>query len=90
MIKNIHAHTFEIDNLDIAVTEILEQLNMKENLLSNSIGIMSCYYEFIESGVVAAICDALPFDVIGMTSSRQAVPNSLRRYNSYFIRFDKR
>jgi hypothetical protein len=32
------------------------------------VGIISCYTEFIETGVVKALCDALPFDTVGCTT----------------------
>jgi len=68
MIKSITAVTREIDDVDAAVNEILTKLNMKENLLKNSMGIISCFSEFAETGVLKAICDAMPFDCIGATT----------------------
>jgi len=68
MIKSITAVTREIDDIEAAVKEIKTALNMEENLLKNSLGIISCFSEFDETGVLKAICDALPFDCIGATS----------------------
>jgi hypothetical protein len=68
MIKMLNACTAEIDDADLAVAEILEQLNLSLNLLSNSVGIIACYYEFIETGVVEGLCAQLPFPVVGCTS----------------------
>jgi hypothetical protein len=68
MIKVLNACTAEIDDVDLAVSEILEQLDVPGSLLNNSIGIIACYYEFIETGVVAEICQRLPFDVVGCTT----------------------
>ena len=68
MLKMLNARTVEIDDVEQAVSEILEQLNIEENLLKNSVGIMSCYSEFIETGVVKALCDSLPFSVVGGTT----------------------
>ncbi|MDR2738996.1 MAG: hypothetical protein LBB68_04085 [Treponema sp.] len=68
MIKVLNACTAEIDDVDLAVSEILEQLDVPGNLRNNSIGIIACYYEFIETGVVAEICKRLPFDVVGCTT----------------------
>lgn len=68
MIKTISAHTREIDEIGDAVQEILEQLNLQENLMKNSVGFLSCYAEFVDSGVTAAVCEQLPFDVIGIST----------------------
>lgn len=73
MIKTLTAHTSEIDNPDAAVAEILEQLDIEKNLLKNSVGMISCYSEFIEAGIVENICKKLPFSVIGATTLESAV-----------------
>ncbi|MDR1482872.1 MAG: FIST C-terminal domain-containing protein [Synergistaceae bacterium] len=70
------AYTSEIDDVDAAVSEILEQLKLEGDLRGNSIGIVTCYSDFIESGVLSALCDALPFKVIGSTTLSNAVPGS--------------
>ncbi|MDR1124418.1 MAG: FIST C-terminal domain-containing protein [Elusimicrobiota bacterium] len=68
MIKTLSAYTLEIDDCEKAVSEILSQLDLGKNLLKNSVGIVSCYSEFIESGVVKALREKLPFDIIGTTT----------------------
>lgn len=68
MIKSYTATTREIDDAETAVSEILAALDLKRNLLGNSLGIISCFSEFRETGVLKAICDALPFDCIGSTT----------------------
>ncbi|MDR0562659.1 MAG: FIST C-terminal domain-containing protein [Spirochaetaceae bacterium] len=75
--KAITAYTAEIDDASAAVSEILAQLDMAQNLRAHSVGLISCYSEFIESGVVKAICEALPFDVIGCTTAGSAVSGML-------------
>jgi hypothetical protein len=67
MIRMFTAQTEEIDDVDLAVADILAQLN-GESLSANSVGILFCHYEFIEFGVVKALCARLPFEVIGMTT----------------------
>ena len=69
MIKTFVASTAEVDDVATAVEEIVSQLDLAGGLLKNSIAIMSCHYEFVDSGVVKAVCDALPFDVAGTISS---------------------
>ncbi|MDR0784447.1 MAG: FIST C-terminal domain-containing protein [Treponema sp.] len=73
MIKTMTAFTFEVDDSDDAAAEILEQIDIK-SLYKNSLGILTCYTDFIDSGVTQAICAALPFDVIGMTTAGTATP----------------
>ena len=63
------AFTKEIDSPDLAIAEILEQLNLEENALKNTVGFMHLYYEFVDTGVCQAIIDALPFEVVGCVSS---------------------
>jgi hypothetical protein len=69
--------TLEIDDLRIAAEEILEQLNGGPSLLKNSVGFLFCSLDFILSGVVEAVCKALPFEVIGCTTHGIAVPGAM-------------
>ena len=68
MIKALTAVTREIDDAQAAVSEVLAALDLEKNLLKNSLGIISCFSEFDETGALKAICDALPFDCIGTTT----------------------
>ncbi|MDR0904920.1 MAG: FIST C-terminal domain-containing protein [Oscillospiraceae bacterium] len=68
MIKMYTAYTEEIDDPEAAVADILEKLALDGKLLKSSLGLLHCYYDFVESGAVAAICAALPFDVVGNSS----------------------
>jgi hypothetical protein len=68
MIKALTAHTSEMDDLKFAVDEILGQLDLEENLLAHSVGIVSCFAEFADSGVLGAIAAALPFPLVGTTT----------------------
>lgn len=69
VIKSFCAYTNEIDDVDVAVSEIVENLDFEGRLLRNSIGIVSCFTEFIDSGVVKALTERLPFDIVGMTTA---------------------
>ena len=73
MIKTLMAHTTEIDDIDLALTEIKNQLAIENGLLSNSVGIVACHYEFLYSGAAKTICDSLPFDVLGAVTLSHAV-----------------
>jgi small ligand-binding sensory domain FIST len=68
MIKMLTAHTFEMDFVDDAVEEILQQLNIEAGFSSNAIGIVTCHAEFVRTGVVEALCKRLPFPVVGCTT----------------------
>ncbi len=72
MLKAFTAFTNEIDNIEQAVSELLSQLDMEDKLLENSIGIVSCYTEYLESGVIAELSRRLPFDVLGTTTIANA------------------
>jgi len=73
MLKCASAYTYEIDDLEVAFQEIKTQLDNKITFLDNTVGLLMCHCEFINSGVMKHICDNLPFDVIGITSASQVV-----------------
>jgi hypothetical protein len=73
MLKCASVHTYEIDNPEIALGEIKAQLDEKIALLDHSAGIVMCHPEFIASGVLRHVCENLPFDLAGATTSAQAV-----------------
>lgn len=77
MIKMLTASTFELDDTDAAVREIQEQLRGQGGLLKNTVGLLFCYLDFITSGAVEAVCEALPFDVLGSTSMGAAAPGTM-------------
>jgi hypothetical protein len=68
LLKSFTAVTREIDDPQAAADEIVSALAMEQNLLKNSLGIISCFSEFVETGALKAVCDALPFDCIGATT----------------------
>ncbi len=67
MIQMYTARTSEIDEIDEAIEEIKSQINFSA-LKKYSGGLIFCHIDFIDSGMLTALCEALPFDVIGMTS----------------------
>ncbi len=71
MITMYTARTAEIDEIEEAVRDIQSQIDLSA-LKKNSGGIIFCHLDFVDSGVVAALCEALPFNVIGMTSMASA------------------
>ena len=71
MIEMYTARTSEIDEIDDAVTEVISQLDLAA-LKKNTAGLFFCHMDFVDSGVVAALCKALPFSTIGMSSMASA------------------
>lgn len=67
MIKFLNAVTEEIDDPELAVKELKSALDFKQ-LKKNSVGIVTCYSEFIDSGVVSLLSKELPFDILGTTT----------------------
>ncbi|MCL1916407.1 MAG: FIST C-terminal domain-containing protein [Desulfovibrionaceae bacterium] len=75
MLKVITASTTEIDEPEDALAEILKQIDVKNGLLANAVGIVTCYYEFIVTGVLEELRKNLPFEVIGCTALGSATNN---------------
>ena len=75
MIQSFTAYTNEVDDPEAAVPEILKQLDLggRNILLKNTIGIISCFADYVESRVWESLCKALPFEVIGATTIVNAV-----------------
>ncbi|MDR2779885.1 MAG: FIST C-terminal domain-containing protein [Synergistaceae bacterium] len=67
MIKMFTAFTEEADDAEFAVSEILEQLNL-DGLLAESVGIVHCHVDFVDGGVVSALGEKLPFDIVGCST----------------------
>jgi hypothetical protein len=74
MVKSLRLITTEVDDIESAVAEITTQLGGKE-LLRHSVGIVSCFADFINSGVVAALAEKLPFPIAGTTTLAASTNN---------------
>ncbi|SBV95755.1 conserved hypothetical protein [uncultured delta proteobacterium] len=72
MITSLVAHTFEIDDIDAAVSDVLMQLDLANALRKHSVGIITCHCECMYSGLVKALSAKLPFDVVGISSLASA------------------
>ena len=70
-------HTHEIDNPDLALSEITKQLSDNLSLAKNTLGIMICHADFIDSGVVKHLCQNLPFEIVGMTTSSLLIKDDI-------------
>ena len=73
MIHAFTAFTSEIDRPETAVSDILSQLQLRTQLRAHAVGILTCYAEFLDSGVVSALCACLPFPVVGTTTKASGV-----------------
>ncbi|MCL1971967.1 MAG: FIST C-terminal domain-containing protein [Endomicrobia bacterium] len=69
MIKSYSAFTNEIDNVELAVSEILEQLEPEKNCLKSTVAVVLCYHEFATNGIVAELYKKLKFPIIGTTTT---------------------
>ncbi|GHV91135.1 hypothetical protein AGMMS50268_16380 [Spirochaetia bacterium] len=67
MIETIILQTAEADDPETAVSDVLAQLK-KSQLREHSVGLISCFADFISSGVVAALAEKLPFPIAGATT----------------------
>ena len=73
MINLLTAYTHKADDPLKAAAEILEQLNLKDNILANSAALIFCHVAFIESGAARTVCGCLPLPVLGCSSQFLAV-----------------
>ncbi|MDR0375940.1 MAG: FIST C-terminal domain-containing protein [Treponema sp.] len=73
MITMLTAYTKELDDIEAACNEIIEQLDAPHNIKKNSVGLITCDSEFVDAGVVEALCKRLDFDTIGITTQGTAV-----------------
>lgn len=72
MIASLVAHTFEVDDTRAAVDEILAQLDVDNSLRKHAVGIVTCHCDFLYSGVVKALSEKLPFEIVGISSLASA------------------
>jgi hypothetical protein len=76
MLKILNAHTQELDDPEKAAREILDSLDIKNSLMKNSVALLFCHVQFIETGVAEAVYKSLPFDVVGCTSQYFGLPET--------------
>jgi hypothetical protein len=80
MIKMLTAHTEEVDDIDAAVQNILDKLDLNNQALKYSVALVHCYYEFLDSGVVRELASRLPFDLAGITTVSLSVPGFINDF----------
>ena len=68
MTKTLIAVTKELDDLTLAMDEIMAQLQPDISFLRNSLAIVACHYEFVETGILQALHAKLPCEMVGAIS----------------------
>ena len=71
MIQMMTAYTEEVDEIEDGIAEILEQIDLSA-LKKNSIGLVTCHFDFTSAGFISELHKKLPFDFIGMTTIASA------------------
>jgi hypothetical protein len=61
------AATEELDDAESAVKELLEKIDLSR-LKKNSVGIVTCYSEFLDMGIIELLSKSVDFDIIGATT----------------------
>lgn len=73
MIQCASVYTYEIDDPEVALSDIQSQLAEKLTLSDNTVGIIMCHPEYIYSDALKYIGEHLPFEIVGVTTASQAV-----------------
>jgi hypothetical protein len=68
------AYTEELDEADDALNEIFGQIDLGA-LKKNTVGLVTCHFDFLDSGFVDELRQKLPFDIIGMTTLASSNPH---------------
>ena len=68
MVKSLTAFTEEIDDPKKAISDILDKIDFSHDLLKNSVGIVHCFNEYAENGIVEELSSKLPFEIVGCTT----------------------
>ena len=77
MIRSFSAFTNEIDDVDLAISELLTQLEPEKNCLKNTVAVVACYHEFATDGLIAGLYKKLNFPIIGVTTTAISTNNGL-------------
>ncbi|MDR0196826.1 MAG: hypothetical protein LBI36_01215 [Oscillospiraceae bacterium] len=77
MLEFYTAFTKEIDDPEEAAKEILEQLNPKENMLENTVGLIFFHYDFAEDDILLKFAELMPFELAGCVSNYTGVSGGM-------------
>ncbi|MDR0885107.1 MAG: FIST C-terminal domain-containing protein [Clostridiales Family XIII bacterium] len=68
MLNVRNAYTDKLDNLNAAVDDILSQLQVDSYKRKHSIVLITCNSEYIDRGLLDILAEALPCEIVGITS----------------------
>jgi hypothetical protein len=68
MVEMITVHTEEIDDIETAAAELVAQIEAGKGLRKHSIGLISCFADFVSSGLIKELAEKLPFEIVGTTT----------------------
>ena len=77
MLRCVSLYACEVDDPELALTQIQTQLFEKIKLMEHTVGIVMCHTEVVDSGALKHIAENLPFDVVGTTTTAQAVNGTI-------------
>jgi hypothetical protein len=77
MIKSYTAYTIEVDDVEAAVSELMDQLDPENNCLGSTVAIVTCYHEFATNGIIAELYRRLRFPIIGATTITLATKHNV-------------
>jgi hypothetical protein len=80
MIQMMTAYTEEVDEVEDALNDILGQIDLGA-LKKNSVGLITCHFDFLDIGFLDALCQKLPFDIVGMTTLASANPHGSNMFS---------
>jgi hypothetical protein len=81
MLRTLIAQTNEVDEADIAIIDIMAQLDLNNNLKKNSLGIIFGDISHFDPGLMPALAQLLPFEIVGVNSSLSTGPNHKDDYD---------
>ena len=77
MIKAVSIYTQEIDDMDLACSQLKTQMGEKITLLKSTVGIVQCNPEFIESGILDTLYRELNIPLAGGTTVASATNDAV-------------
>jgi hypothetical protein len=77
MINLLYASTTELDDVDLAISEIHEKLKKSGKILKYAVGILTCHAEFVHNGITEKLGASLPFKIVGTTTNASSVPGQI-------------
>ncbi|MDR0886275.1 MAG: FIST C-terminal domain-containing protein [Clostridiales Family XIII bacterium] len=72
MITVRSAQTSAIKDNNLALTEIMEQLQFHLFSREHGVAIITCYSDFIDNGLIDLLVEAIPYDIAGITTVASA------------------